>query len=314
MIAPQSTTAADKRGARRPAADEEAGARAGADAHAAPAKHIVDVLIEERAQKLIRSPLWPLYRSVLYPVLLHRKAKRMADAIAPLSGRGVMDYLSALLHLDLTVTGLENLPEKGRVLIAPTHPTGIPDGIAVYDALKDRRPDMTFFANRDAIRAAPGLADMIIPVEWVEEKRTMPRSRETLAGAIRAFNAEQCVVLFPSGRISYMDRSKTLVEQEWLPSVAIFARKYDCTVVPAHIEARNSWLYYWFWTLSTELRDITLFHELLNKKGRPYRISFGAPIPPEALKGEAPQVADALRRHAMSLRADQPPAWRPLDG
>ena len=302
MIASQKTSAPGR-----------APAVAGGDPDPHADRHIVDVLIEERAQKLVRSRLWPLYRSILYPVLLHRKAKRMADAIAPLSGRGVMDYLQDLLHLDLTATGLENVPEKGRVLIAPTHPTGIPDGIAVYDALKARRPDMTFFANRDAIRAAPGLADMIIPVEWVEEKRTMPRSRETLAAAIRAFNAEQCVILFPSGRISYMDETKTLVEQEWLPSVAIFARKYNCAVVPAHIEARNSWLYYWFWNLNTELRDITLFHELLNKKGKSYTISFGTAIAPEDLKGDAPQVAEALRKHAMAHGGDAPP-WLPVEG
>lgn len=275
-------------------------------------KHIVDVLIEERAQKLIRSKLWPLYKSILYPLLLHGKAVRMADAIAPLTGRAVMDYTSDLLHIDLTVEGLENVPTKGRVLIAPTHPTGIPDGVAVFDALKSRRPDMTFFANRDAIRAASGLADMIIPVEWVEEKRTMMRSRETLAAAIKSFEREQCVVLFPSGRLAFMDDDKKLVEQEWLPSIAIFARKYNCTVVPAHLEARNSWLYYWFWNLNTELRDITLFHELLNKKGEAYKISFGKPIAPEALKGDAPEVADALRHHAMQL-GDGSPEWRALD-
>lgn len=286
-------------------------AEAGADA--ASGKHIVDVLIEERAQKLMRSPFWPLYKRILYPLLLHRKAIRMADAIAPLSARGVMDYISALLHIDLTVEGVKHIPKHGRVLIAATHPTGIPDGVAMYDALKTHRPDMTFFANRDAIRAAPGLADMIIPVEWVEEKRTMLRSRETLASAIKAFNREQCVVLFPSGRLASMGDDKTLVEQDWLPSVAIFARKYDCAVVPAHVEARNSWMYYWFWKLNTELRDITLFHELLNKKGAPYKITFGRPIQPEALKGDPPTVADALRRHAMSLR-DELPAWRPVDG
>lgn len=275
-------------------------------------KHIVDILIEERAEKLIQSPFWPLYKRILYPILLHKKAVRMADAIAPLPGRSVMDYISELLHINLAIEGLENVPEKGRVLIAATHPTGIPDGVAVFDALKSHRPDMTFFANRDAIRAAPGLSDMVIPVEWVEEKRTMMRSRETLAAAIKAFEREQCVVLFPSGRLAYMDDNKTLVEQEWLPSVAIFARKYNCTVVPAHLEARNSWLYYWFWNLSTELRDITLFHELLNKKGASYKLTFGAPISPDTLKGDAPLVADALRNHAMTL-GDGERTWKPLD-
>ena len=274
-------------------------------------KHIVDVLIEERAQKLLTSPLWPLYRAVLYPLLLHGPAVRMADAVADLSAHGVMNYVSGLLDLDIELAGLEHLPREGRVLIVSTHPTGIPDGVAMYDAIKERRPDMTFFANRDAIRAAPGLEDMVIPVEWVAEKRTMLRSRETLASAIKAFQDERCVVLFPSGRLAFMDENKTLTEQEWLPSAAIFARKYDCPVVPVRIEMRNSWLYYWFWKLNTELRDITLFHELLNKKGKTYKITCGPLIPPSQLKGDPPQVADALRRHAMGLGAGAT-EWTPI--
>ena len=277
----------------------------------APGKHIVDVLIEERAQKLIHSPLWPLYRAILYPLLLHGPAVKMADAVANFSARGVFDYISDLLHLNIEVKGRENIPEHGRVLIASTHPTGIPDGVAMFDAIKNRRTDMTFFANRDALRATPGISEMIIPVEWTPEKRTILRSRETLVSAIRAFNDEKCVVLFPSGRLAFMGAHKKLTEQEWLPSVAIFARKYDCPIVPAHIEARNSWLYYWFWKLNTELRDITLFHELLNKKGKTYKITFGAPITPSALKGEAPIVAAALREHAASCGEGGSP-WRSI--
>lgn len=278
----------------------------------APDTHIVDTLIEERAEKLRRSPLWPLYRAVLYPLLQYGPAVRMVDAVAGLDARGVFEHVSDTLQIHLEVVGLEHVPETGRVLIEPTHPTGISDGVAMYDALKQRRQDMTFFANRDALRAAPHLESMIIPVEWVREKRTRLRSRETLASAIRAFNAEKCVVLFPSGRLAYFDENKQLTEHPWLPSAAIFARKYDCPVVPVHIEARNSWLYYWFWKINSELRDITLFHELLNKKGKTYKITFGRPIPPEQLRGEPAEVADALRRHAMrDVVAGAP--WRPVE-
>lgn len=274
-------------------------------------RHIVDVLIEERAHRLRASPLWPVYKSLLYPLLLYKPAVKMADEIAARPARGVFDYISDLLSLDVKVSGLEHLPQDGRVLIASTHPTGIPDGVAMFDAIKQRRPDMTFFANRDALRAAPGLEDMIIPVEWVQAKRTAARSRETLESAIKAFQDEKCVVLFPSGRLAFMDDGKKLTEQEWLTSIAIFARKYDCPVVPAHIEMRNSALYYWFWKLNTELRDITLFHELLNKKDKTYRITFGPKIESAALKGDAKNVTDALRRHAMAL-GRAPQDWRPI--
>ncbi|GJL92812.1 1-acyl-sn-glycerol-3-phosphate acyltransferase [Hyphococcus sp.] len=274
-------------------------------------QHIVDELIEERAHRLRASPLWPLYKSILYPLLLYKPAVNMADAIADDPARSVFDYISNLLSLDVQVSGLEHLPQSGRVLIASTHPTGIPDGVAMFDAIKNRRPDMTFFANRDALRAAPGLEDMIIPVEWVQAKRTATRSRETLESAIKAFQADKCVVLFPSGRLAFMDKNKQLVEQEWLATIATFARKYNCPVVPANIKMRNSWLYYWFWNLNIELRDITLFHELLNKKNKTYRMTFGPAIAASDLKGDPKRVAAALREHAMAL-GEAPQPWRPI--
>lgn len=270
------------------------------------AKHVVDELIEERAVRLMHSPLWPLYKSILYPILLYGPAVKMADAVADRDAMGVFDYVSELLHIDLSVTGLENIPKEGRVLIAATHPTGIPDGVAMFDALKTIRPDMTFFANRDAIRAAPGIDDMIIPVVWRPEERNPTSSRETLVEARAAFEAERCVVLFPSGRLAFMDEDRKLTEQPWLGSIASFARKYDCPIVPAKIVMRNSWLYYWFWRINTELRDITLFHELLNKKNKPYQISFGAPIAPDEVGGSAADAAEILRRRAMRLSGDAP--------
>lgn len=274
-------------------------------------KHIVEVLIEERCENLRRSRFWPLYRTILYPLLKKGEAVRMADDVAPLTGSGVMDYMSTLLDLEIDLKGLENIPKSGRVIVAPTHPTGIADGVAMWDALRGHRDDMIFFANRDAIRAAPQLDDLLIPVEWVQEKRTRQRSRETLKSTKASFSDERCVILFPSGRLAFMDHNKVLTEQEWLPSVAILARKYDAAVVPVHMKARNSWLYYWFWRLNDELRDITLFHELLNKKRKRYEVTVGEIIPVDQLAGDPTDVAAALRAHAVNNVPEGSP-WGPM--
>src|SRR5690606_22238780 len=126
--------------------------------------HIVDVLIAERAPGLTSSPLWPLARPLLYGLLDYAKARRMADAIAPLSGRAALDYVSDLLALDVTASGLEHVPASGRAVAVANHPTGIADGVALYDALKAKRPDIVFYANADARRVAPRFDEVLIPV------------------------------------------------------------------------------------------------------------------------------------------------------
>ena len=255
--------------------------------------HIVDQLIEERAERLRRLPLiWNGLRPVLYPLLGYRRAIRMADAIRPMQALQVFRYLSEALALDVHVEGLDHLPARGLAVITANHPSGIADGIAVFDAVSRVRDDISFFANRDAIRVCPALVDMVVPVEWMETRRDHGRRRETVRGLAQAFRDERVIVIFPSGRLARPTPSG-LVEREWLPSALNLATRYRAPVVPLHIEGRSSWLYYLFYAIHHELRDMTLFRELLNKHGRRYRLRLGEPFLP---CGEPRELTIALRR------------------
>lgn len=74
-------------------------------------------------------------------------------------------------------------------MVTPNHPAGIADGIAVYQALKRVRSDLTFLANRDAIRICPGFAELIVPVEWLDigEAFDPDGDPEELAKSLRRF-------------------------------------------------------------------------------------------------------------------------------
>lgn len=273
--------------------------------------HIVDVLIEERCPRLRASPAWPLARPLLYSILGYGKARKMADELIQLSGRESFDRLSRQLAFDISINRLDRLPEKGRCIIAANHPTGLADGVAVWDVLKKKRDDIVFFANADAIRVNPRFEDVIIPVEWVQEKRSPAKTRETLKRAAAAFAEEKCVVIFPSGRLA-LKQDGRMVEKDWFPTVVGLARKQAAPVIPLNLDARNSALYYLFCDLSNELRDITLFNELLNKRGSKFQMTFGEPIDPKALAGEPVTVTEALKAHvAYTLLSDPDAAFRP---
>ena len=242
--------------------------------------HIVDELIEERAPKLVRSGLWPVVRPPLYGILGYAKARRMADAIAGISGEEALDYISKLLALDVAVRGLDRLPVTGRCVVVCNHPTGIADGIAVQDAIARVRTDAIFFANADALRVNPRFAESLIPVEWVEAKRTRDKTRTTLASAKAAFEAERCVVMFPAGRLARRNAEGALVDPAWAPTALSLAQKYDAPIIPIHVAGPESFWFHTFNRFSPELRDITLFHELLNKAGKRFDLSVGPPIDP----------------------------------
>jgi putative hemolysin len=272
-----------------------------------PEPHIIDQLIEERATHMAKTALWPVLRPILYRAFQYRRAVALADEIAALSGHEAMARLSALLSLDVGVTGLSNIPTSGGFILAPSHPTGIADGIAVFDLLKNIRPDMAIFANRDAQRVAPGFRDLIIPVEWRQDEKTHAKSRDTLEMTARAFLEKRAIVLFPSGRIAYWHEGK-LTERPWQTSLISLARRYDFPVVPARMTARNSGLFYFLSKYSTELRDMTIFRELLNKTGRSYSIVIGRPVPAADLDGEPGEVVARLQEHTVNGLAADPDA------
>ncbi|RAK57108.1 GNAT family N-acetyltransferase [Phenylobacterium deserti] len=268
--------------------------------------HIIDVLIAERAPKLAASPVWPLARPLLYRLLDYGKARRMADAIGPMGGRQALDYVSDLLGLDVTVQGLERTPAAGRVVVVCNHPTGIADGIAAYDALRGVRPDLVFYANADAHRVSARLSDVLIPVEWVENKRTRDKTRTTLQMTREAMEAERCLVIFPAGRLARRQPDGALCDPVWMSSAVSIARKYEAPVLPVHVEGPWSTLFHLFHGVSQELRDITLFHEMLNKRGRPFRLIVGPVIPPSKLEGDPVEATAALKRYVEGVLPNEP--------
>ena len=268
--------------------------------------HIVDVLILERAPRLSSTPLWPMLRPLLYRILDYDKARRMADAIEPMPGLEALDHISDLLKLKVTVSGIERVPRAGRLVAVCNHPTGIADGIAVYDALKPLRPDICFYANSDAHRVSPRFHEVLIPVEWVEAKRTRERTRLTLALTREALEAERCLVIFPAGRLARRSSDGLLSDPPWAATAISLARRHETPVLPIHVSGPWSTLFHFFNRFSPELRDITLFHELLNKEGREFALTIGPVIPPDALAGEPAEVVERLKSYVERRLARDP--------
>ena len=270
---------------------------------AAPDLHIVDQLIEERAIQLRRNAiLWPWIKRIFYPLLGYRQAAEIADQLAPLSGREAMDWSEDFLAMRVRASGLEHVPSEGPCVIVANHPGGIADGIALWSMLKHRRPDAVFFANRDAIRVCEGLSDLVIPVEWRADARSRDKTRETLRQSVAAFKQERCVVIFPAGRMSAWDwRALRLVEQAWAPTAVSLARKFDAPVVPLGMKQRMSLMFYGLGQLHEELKHMTVFHELLTKKGALYRLQFAAPIAASDLPSDDAVASEALRVMSESL-------------
>ncbi len=256
--------------------------------------HIIDILIKERAPRTAASPFWPFIRYCLNLLLNYKRTVAMADALAPVGGIAAMTAISNLLGVRTQVQGFDHIPRAGRCIIIANHPTGIADGVAAWDAIKAIRPDLMFYANADAHRVCPGFVDVLIPVEWELHKRTRERTRETLRLTSIAFEQERALFIFPAGRLARVKHG-VLTEPDWMSSAVALARKNNVPIIPIYMTGPWSFWFHFFDKVSSELRDITLFKELLNKKGKVFTFVAGPAIPPEDLAGDSQVVTNRLK-------------------
>ena len=257
----------------------------------------LDTLIEERAGWMYRhGPLMRPVRGLLHMMLSYDRTVALGERLEHMPTRSIMDEMADLIARKVEVEGLENIPVSGPAIVVANHPTGIADGIVMYKVLRHLRPDLFFFANSDILRIMPQFESMIAPVEWREGRRTMAKNRETLTYAKQAFRENRLAVIFPSGRLSKR-QGLGLHERPWMPSAAMLARKYDLPVVPVRITARNSMLFYLFDRLHPTLRDITLFHEVLNKARHPFHVRTGLAVQ----GGSLPADSEAATRLLFGL-------------
>lgn len=267
-------------------------------------KKRIDPLIEERANWLsVDRPQVRFARALLDHLLSYEKTVKLAVEMQDWPSEKIMDRMGRLLSRRVTCTGLGHIPASGPALVVANHPTGIADGIILHRLLAAKRRDAYFFANSDILRVLPQMEDMIAPVEWRMARRSHTKTRATMAYAKQAVQEGRIGVIFPSGRLAKR-RGLRLHERPWMSSPVTLARKFDLPIIPVRIEARNSALFYLFDMIHPNLRDITLFHETLNKHRQPFYVEIGAPILAADLPVK-PEDALALLTQATLSRAGQ---------
>lgn len=269
-------------------------------------KQRLDPLLTERAPWLARPVFGPARRSI-ERLLRYPETLAWAQICETLPPERVMSVMSALIACNTSAKGLENIPRSGAALIVANHPTGIADGIILNHLLAPIRRDLFFYANSDILRVLPQMAPMIAPVEWRKDKRSHSKTRETLGFTRQAVGQGRIGVIFPSGRLAKRQGLR-LHERPWMQSAAQIARKYNLPVIPINIRARNSALFYLLDRLHPSLRDITLFHEVLNKSTQPFSLTVGRPIPAAHLPQNPEVATQYLRDETLALGDHQSPA------
>lgn len=172
-------------------------------------------------------------------------AIREAEALLiELDGRTGQDLVGLILSkkggTTIKTIGLENVPAKGPVVIASTHPIGTFDFISHAGALLPHRPDLKVVANREAERFLG--KDRIIAVDLNGADKVLT-PRQTVSEMVSHLNVGGALLVFGSGRVPGMTDG-VLTEQPWRTGITRTSATANAPILPASANMRNSRHYY----------------------------------------------------------------------
>ena len=219
-------------------------------------------------------------------------------------------FLDELLH-DLNFSykisngSLENIPAVGRLLIVANHPIGTLDGLALVQLVRSIRPDVRIVANRLLLNVEP-LEAVFLPVEVLADKKNLKDSYRTMLDALKN---EEALIIFPAGEVSRIT-PVGVRDGEWQTGFIKLAKKNRCTIVPIHVKAKNSALFYTISTLYKPLATMLLFKEMFNKNNQTIEFKIGSPIPYATIAASAEnhkQLSQRMRKHVLHLGKKKEP-------
>ncbi|HEY7774566.1 MAG TPA: GNAT family N-acyltransferase [Marinagarivorans sp.] len=219
----------------------------------------------------------------------------------------VFDYFD--FSYSVSARDKANIPAEGRVVIIANHPIGTLDGLALVKLVGEVRTDVKVLAN-DLLSSIEALREHVIPVDNMTGGSAL-RSYKDVRDALKK---DQAVIVFPAGEVS---RARPLGVKDcaWRPGFLHFARKAGAPLLPVHIGAKNSLLFYSASMVFKPLGTALLPHEMFNKRSRTIQFKVGALISPEALitdKMRDKVLVKRLRKHVYKLGKNKAPVFQTL--
>ncbi|MGN6327723.1 MAG: GNAT family N-acetyltransferase, partial [Rhodanobacter sp.] len=188
----------------------------------------------------------------------------------------------------------ENIPVDGPLLVVANHPLGMQDALALLQLIGSVRRDVRVLGN-DWLAVVPQLGELLLPVDVFGDG-----AASRLRGIYRALDNGEALIVFPAGEVSRV-RATGVRDGRWSDGFARLALRRKVPVLPIHVAARNSAVFYGVSMLAKPLSTAMLPREAVAAGQRRIGFQIGALIDPDELasrSGASPKRAAVLmRRH-----------------
>ncbi len=202
------------------------------------------------------------------------------DALTYETDQAFYDKLLERMNVNYHISerDMENIPDKGRVVVVANHPFGGIEGIILASVLRSTRSDSKILANY-ILECIPELRDVFFFVDPFGGEDAARANLASMKKAIQWLRDEHMLGIFPAGEVAHFSISKRkVVESEWSQSIAGIIRKTESPVLPIYFDGFNGPLFQLMGLIHPRLRTAFLPRELLNKKDRDIDICIGKVI------------------------------------
>lgn len=222
-----------------------------------------------------------------------------------LVGFAFVERAIELLQLRYSVanTDRENIPVEGRVVIVANHPLGALDALALIHLVGSVRRDVKVLAN-DLLMQFTQLKPLLLPLPVFGGGSAHGGAR----AAYRALENDEALIVFPAGEVSRM-RAAGVRDATWSPGFVRLALKTGAPVVPVHIAAQNSPVFYGVSMLAKPLSSLLLPREMFGAARARIELQVGENVPAAALTQSTQQpqrIAQQMRTHVYRLPRRRP--------
>lgn len=216
----------------------------------------------------------------------------------------VLDYFN--FSYSITHRDRNNIPATGRVVIVANHPLGALDGLALLKLVGEIRRDVKIIVN-DILMNFNAVENLLLPVDNLSKSTR----KSSITNIINSLNNDEAVIVFPAGEVSRI-RPNGVRDGKWTSGFLSFAKKTNSPILPMHVSARNSSLFYGSSMVYKPLAGMLLAHEIFNKASKTISIRVGQLIPNQQIE-QLPLVkkekAKLLRRHLYRMAKGKPPLF-----
>ncbi len=199
-----------------------------------------------------------------------------------------------------------NIPATGRVVIVANHPLGALDGLSLLKLVGEIRRDVKIVAN-DMLLRFDALSMLFHPVDNMS-KATHKRH---VAAIVASLKNEEAIIVFPAGEVSRI-RPNGVRDGKWNKGFLSFAQKTLSPILPIHISARNSSLFYGCSMVYKPLAGMMLAHEIFNKNAQTISMRVGEIIPYRQIE-QMPLIKSEkvklMRRHLYGIAKGKQPLF-----